>query len=933
MQAAESRSNLIPPVLRHPALVVWAGLVPSIASLALLTYHGDLIIGELTETETLLGASVMVMQGLVLIAFSAVYWQARAGWLSRSAAVEGEDMEDSSPTRTFTPSIWSCVGLLMIQICHVVLLFYAADELVTGNVPRWMLSAGSIQVSGIGLAMPGILYALVWLSCRDAGKPVAVDVGVCVVSAISLPLTSYVVVSLASSWGGRLDGAVAVLLCCSFVTLEMILILRLMGWIRFKSKGKCGALVAAGAGIVIGLVGPLAGLALNAVIPLPGNFQSLWFYAFAIVTGIAVVMPAKACGKRFRLGILAVRAVCFPYTLYFFVVFLPFVPVGVLGLVVGLGVLLLFPLLLFIFHLGLLLEDIRAVSENLSRAVALTVVAVGVSVAPLGVIGTLYAERVVLRQALAFNSCPDYSKTLQFQGSHRLLRSVLKSGHTRSHKDRVPLIDPLRQKIVFDGMVLSAARSAALFKAFFGEGLESKPKARWTVRPPERNVVLHQIERIPAQRGDSNVRYKILLRNDGGNRSEYETKLRVPEGVLIADFALEVGEELVPGRIFERSAATAIYKQIRDVERRDPGLLRYDSPTQLDFRVYPFAIEEIRTVHIEFAPAAGRAVTVYLGERALSFGGKQTALTGAASGQSFVQLNAEVLTGLPRFEPRPYVHAFVPWNKPTSAEETARISEIMTRLETDDLRMTAVNYQAQDLEVTDDLTRTLEQCWLPVAGGSCMPHAIGRALWQRTREAGDDEQWRSYPVLFPMDGTKIERGWAEVGTLYAEPESLVNAAIALRMNGVVRVLRADATDSLLRFPGTTPGPLEVYDGKTGAFSPVASEQVTEQAYLDSLGLWLRSSQARRNPAEAEETLAQFVKRSQETGIMVPMSSYIVVENSAQWKMLERMHKQRLKGDSGLGFTTPAPPMWLLLPAVLLVNFVRDRRKRCGGYTA
>ena len=76
------------------------------------------------------------------------------------------------------------------------------------------------------------------------------------------------------------------------------------------------------------------------------------------------------------------------------------------------------------------------------------------------------------------------------------------------------------------------------------------------------------------------------------------------------------------------------------------------------------------------------------------------------------------------------------------------------------------------------------------------------------------------------------------------------------------------------------------------------------------------------PSESDTNLPEVVHLSRESGILLPATSYIVVENSAQWKMLELKEKQKLKNKKALEFTdtveTPEPSTWILIISVLFI---------------
>jgi len=81
----------------------------------------------------------------------------------------------------------------------------------------------------------------------------------------------------------------------------------------------------------------------------------------------------------------------------------------------------------------------------------------------------------------------------------------------------------------------------------------------------------------------------------------------------------------------------------------------------------------------------------------------------------------------------------------------------------------------------------------------------------------------------------------------------------------------------------------------------------------------------------EQNRSDLLKESRFLNIVIPSTSYIVVENSAQWRILERKEAQSLNAESTLDFDekqTPEPGIILL---ILLIIYIIIFNKRAGMF--
>jgi hypothetical protein len=141
----------------------------------------------------------------------------------------------------------------------------------------------------------------------------------------------------------------------------------------------------------------------------------------------------------------------------------------------------------------------------------------------------------------------------------------------------------------------------------------------------------------------------------------------------------------------------------------------------------------------------------------------------------------------------------------------------------------------------------------------------------------------------------------------------------------------DRPETLDFAKGDDAADLAAFDATTHSFIsvPVNVTIPTEAKYAAGLGAWREYLDSIYNPSSGPAGFSNVVRHSRESGILVGSTSYIVVENSAQWKMLERKQKQKLGNESVLEFeAVPEPSTWCLIVfGGGMLAIIAFRRKR------
>jgi hypothetical protein len=421
----------------------------------------------------------------------------------------------------------------------------------------------------------------------------------------------------------------------------------------------------------------------------------------------------------------------------------------------------------------------------------------------------------------------------------------------------------------------------------------------------------------------------------------------------------------VPGRIFEKKTALWVYSMIRDSERRDPGILFYRSAAELELRVFPVVAGTATRVEIDFlTPLAAEDapttdynidpahVVAALGAR------REAHLAETAHGTLVV--GKPISLGEDPAAREPYFHVIIDRSEANAFEGS--VAEALAVVERQYgknhyARVTAGNYEAVDLASglasLDELEKRafapLDRL-LPARGGLALDLIVARGLRQfRDSELNAWKPENTVPPrpVFVVVGKKaaartidwdLTNAWSEGIAPEMELVELDTANgqfIHRAYSGIPPVL-VRLGSSIRPWVAQRPvcfenserdAEVRVWSQSDRAWRPLAKVRRAQgkAAWLSAASLERQHQELIRHSKTERSAAATLVSASRESGILLPVSSYIVVENSAQWKMLEQSQKTKLAQNSALEFKeTPAPGLaWIA--AGLLIWWVLRRR--------
>lgn len=965
------RRALLPDSLKKPYLLLLTALVPQAALLLLNICFWNLIKGQAADQQKTMALTVLASE-IALLLFAGLSWLILRLIHKKINLI-------------------LCTALFIANIGYLWLLSAWIIEIRPQDVAEWILPTGKVVYYQFALIMPVLFYTGLRIACIDLKINRIVDVAVTVVAMVFVPVFFYVLMGAVSLIHRSAPVAefffIIMFIAATVVTLIAFIRVTFYIFSFFISRLALRLILF----FVVGVLAPVAGLLLNISIPFPCSFQAPAVYVLAILNGLLLIVGFEHSSKKELLAWL-VHCLFYPFTLYFFIVFLPFLPLSLPAMfAAGAGFLILTPTLLFVIHTLKIIREGRTAIASMGCIPCVLIFLVLLVPAPIYFTVTAYSDKAVLENAIDYVYAPDYTADAGDINPASVKRAM---ENLRDYKDGIylPFISDLYNRIVFNDMVLPDKKIEEIYKVFVGIDmpeqdenedfffLSNRTRRNWysaDAAPPQRFVELSQIS--TQFRTDNELTSTIVtleMKNLGGDGSEFVTDIEVPRGVLVTGYWLDVNDTRVPGQIFEKKAAMWVYHMIRDFTRRDPGLLYFESDNKLKLSVFPFDIGQKRKTEIQFTFPS-------LLNPAIKIQGKSVSLTDnpnrpdrlfrveTQNDNDFIIVSSAVLDALPKISREPYFH-FILDASATAEQDYDSFTKLMAKAaekfpDVKQCRITAANYRSYDITdgliAIDSLEETIGTEQPTFEGGFCPGRAMKKALInynsqifqspaQATvpffvviqspntpdiagRSLSDFEDLSpdyNYYLYTKSNGPSADFEFFKFAGYESYVDSISRAAepvVIIRSGSATTICVVDSQTKVLPIPADAAG-IAYYDPKQQdyiEFTDVLSLPAGS-VYSQGLMLWHNYRQTRLSPNTLNDRLAEIVSRCKQSGVLTPLTSYIVVENYSQWQILKQKEKQALGANYALEFEeavdTPAPPILFLLPALLLF-FYRPRK--------
>ena len=678
--------------------------------------------------------------------------------------------------------------------------------------------------------------------------------------------------------------------------------------------------------VITGIVLPIAGLTLNKQMGgVFGDFSSKWFYIIAILNGLVMLIDIKGISQK--LPVFYLKIAGFVYIVYFTVIFIPCIPLGMVGIILyGLGLLVFAPAIVFYIQLRQILRDIKILKKKYSDNIIIFTAIAGVLTLPVIIAANFKADGINFKKAMS------YTETGNNAGEkvdiRRLERSIAQIDTTMVSSREMEVVTFGRGTPVLS----SVYRYVALENNFFTEKTKEKIQKIFT---PEKVVSNSEIiGRDTETNKDFSIKistrdkeyiketgvYKIwvdmeiTLAKDKFGPREYKTDFIIPDGSFITDYYLYVGDNKKRGIMTDKRAAQIAYESIIRTPK-DPGIIYYDNDNRLLLRVFPFPFEKSYTRKTGFQ-------IMYSQNGSFTIGGTVVNLEAENAGEIPLQLDgvdylpAAYKKSLPKIERTAQYYFLIDAGKKSAYKENLKLAEKYTKNKNLEKPVFyAVSYQSKLIENMNSSEPE-------------MPESGFNTAYTVEEILSSVPQGR-FPVIIMVtdnmnravefEKTQMARVFPESKYYYRLNSDLSLIPYDFYSNDILSKTNEIITNTAVDYKGTA----VENDGKSEiVYMKSSSGKQPSNDYEAAFVLQKNALQNTEPKAQVE-----LIKEAMQKRILTKNTAFIVLETKEQEEMLLALQEKFLKGKSD---KTPSVMMseagWAVTAAIILI--VLFLRKKC-----
>lgn len=340
-----------------------------------------------------------------------------------------------------------------------------------------------------------------------------------------------------------------------------------------------------------------------------GDFSNPFFYIIALLNGSLFLIPYYE-NSKLRIILFYLKSVGLTYIVYFFIVFLPLLPFGLLGIIfLGLGLLLFTPSAILYLQGIHLFREFKGLTNYYNKSKVVLAFIAGIITLPILFTANTLIDKINFDNAIVYLDFePNYNKNINIKRLQNTVDTVANLYNSNNffsslgYRKETPILSNIYSKIVCNNKVISNETLNNINKIFFDYSLNYGTQEGITAYAVNDTINIEDI--AINTKLDSNINaYRTwidlsLKNNSDITNAEFITSFKLPKFTYITDYYLYVMGEKINGTLVDKRAATTLYNKIV-AKMQDPGLIRYINSDTIELRVYPFLANEIRKTGFE----------------------------------------------------------------------------------------------------------------------------------------------------------------------------------------------------------------------------------------------------------------------------------------------------------------------------------------------
>ncbi|QZY55744.1 MSEP-CTERM sorting domain-containing protein [Crassaminicella profunda] len=828
---------------------------------------------------------------------------------------------------------------------------YKYTEIIPSNIPAYMFLGIRPGMTVLTLIMPGLIHSMLMMVHFTVEKMKIGSNSKDFYRMIGIPALSYL--SMYILWGANnsIKKMMPILFIVSIIGFFFFFIRIIYRILKRKSNLWQKNLA------FLNLVASVIGLAVNQGLGnIFGDFSHVGFYLFAVITGGLMLIPDRD-NKRMRLVLWGLKSITFVFTFYFFLVFLPLLPFSLIGMIfLGFGILMLTPLVLMFLHVQSLWSDYQYLKGVYPRNVLITLLCIGILTIPVFTMVTIKNDKENLDKALTFtyerSYEDDHEANIDPAGVKRALKNIKYiKGNKREKMDLfttdIPYFTALYHEYVLDGLSISSRKIMKLEKVFLGKSDIHLGNKR-QVENSNENVFIKDIYTKTVYDKEEKVLkswINLEIENKGRDQEEYDTLFKLPKGSYISNYYLYVGTEKKYGLIADKRAANWIYENTKKI-RRDPGILTDIGNNHMEFKIFPFNRGEVRKTGIEI---------IHKGPITFNIDGHNIDLKDDyinSLKKEEILINQEIayipkevkkkLEKTTREQKYYFVLDYSEGNENKINDYIKRVKDYIKKhhIEEDVKEIVAINFEEKRIPYDKQWEKDLK--YVDVKGGFFLEYTVKRIIYENYIKNSSE---RPVIIVVTDDLDKAVDGEHMDDFSFACPEGVYYYHLD-RNNNVEGYIDTNRKEKVINEVEKIPVFIwENEKGKTFYLSDTRNDSIV---LLDA-GLEMNMEMMKNfkwenglvlqglymsyvlHPEKYYEKSLSIVKNSIMSQVMSPMTSFIVLENEAQEKVMLEKQKQILarKKPVHIGDMTEMdePSLWMMLLIMIGIFLFREKKRK------